>query len=458
MEKTKIKCSLPVHKGLDAITYCQECKIFMCKKCHNKHSGLCLKHHYIKLDNDDINDFFTGFCKEENHLEKLEFFCLTHNKLCCSSCITKLKREGKGQHTDCDICVIEEIKEDKMKNLEENIKYLDDLSKTLMESISNLKKIFEKINVDKEELKIQIQRIFTKLRNSINEREDKILLEVDKQFDDLFFNEEFIRESEKLPNKVKLSLDKGKKINNEWNDENKLNILINECLNIENNLKDIKLINEKLENYNSQNINVRFNPKENDDEDNEEMNNILENINSFGKITNFEFKYVLKKCPLEINESKKFIISGENENVFTKIGEDEQWTGTICKNELGKNEQHSWKIQILNSQNNEIMVGVAPIDFDINSSDYTKCGWYYHIGHSSLYSGPPYNYNNKEIDFYMNNNLITVVLNLNERTLGFINDYSYENIPIYSDIPIDKPLVPVILLYNKEDSIKILEN
>ena len=41
------------------------------------------------------------------------------------------------------------------------------------------------------------------------------------------------------------------------------------------------------------------------------------------------------------------------------------------------------------------MVGVAPIDFDINSSSYDTCGFYCFCWDSSLFSGPPYNYSYK---------------------------------------------------------------
>ena len=48
--------------------------------------------------------------------------------------------------------------------------------------------------------------------------------------------------------------------------------------------------------------------------------------------------------------------------------------GTICEKELDKSiDEHKWKIKILKAINNDINVGVAPIDFDINSSKYT-CG------------------------------------------------------------------------------------
>ena len=109
MELSKVKCSLPDHKDFVAINYCQECKIYMCKKCQNIHSGLCPKHHNYKLIN-GVGDIFTGFCQEEGHFDILEFYCKTHSKLFCSGCISKIKRKGKGEHTDCDICIIEDIK------------------------------------------------------------------------------------------------------------------------------------------------------------------------------------------------------------------------------------------------------------------------------------------------------------------------------------------------------------
>ena len=61
-----------------------------------------------------------------------------------------------------------------------------------------MKNIFEKIKEDKEKLKIDIQNTFTRIRNIINEREDQLLFDVDKQFDNLYFKEELIKQSEKL--------------------------------------------------------------------------------------------------------------------------------------------------------------------------------------------------------------------------------------------------------------------
>ena len=112
----------------------------------------------------------------------------------------------------------------KKNKLKENIKYLEDCSIQIENSINELKKIFEKINETKEELKIKITKIFTQIRNVINEREDKILLEIDEQFDKLYYKEEIIHRSENLPHNIKKIIEKGKLIEKDWNN-NKINFL-----------------------------------------------------------------------------------------------------------------------------------------------------------------------------------------------------------------------------------------
>ena len=101
------------------------------------------------------------------------------------------------------------------------------------------------------------------------------------------------------------------------------------------------------------------------------------------------------------HENRKYEISGEKDNILTKSGTNGQWMGTICENELQKGEEHKWKIKILNTTKlKRIMVGVAPIDFDINASSYDNCGWYLNLYSGSstpiLNSGSPHNYNAKK--------------------------------------------------------------
>ena len=95
MENEKKKCTSPDHEKIDAFVYCQECRIYMCNKCENYHSLLFKNHHIFNINN-DIKEIFTGFCKENGHLERLKYFCKDHNILCCSSCLCRIKNNGIG--------------------------------------------------------------------------------------------------------------------------------------------------------------------------------------------------------------------------------------------------------------------------------------------------------------------------------------------------------------------------
>ena len=75
MEKKSQNCYHQDHSNIEVVNYYIECKIYMCNKCENFHSKLCKLHHKYTLDkNKKISEIFTGYCKEENHLDKLEFF------------------------------------------------------------------------------------------------------------------------------------------------------------------------------------------------------------------------------------------------------------------------------------------------------------------------------------------------------------------------------------------------
>ena len=353
-----MKCSFNDHKNIDAIKLCSDCKIYMCNKCEKLHSGLFLNHHLFNVDQ-DINDIFSGFCKEENHFDKLDYFCKSHNILCCSSCIVKVKKKGKGQHADCNVCIIEDIKNEKKESLQNNLKELEKISDTLQTSIKELKETFEKMNKDKEELKTKIQKIFTDIRNNLNNREDELLSKVDEEFENLIFNEKKIKEFEKLPKKVEKALEKGKSIDNDWKDDNQLSSVINDCLNIENNLKDIKLINSIDSKYTS--FDIKLNLEEN------YIKEFINTIKNFGNIYIYD-SFLHNKIIL--NNSEDYKLSGENNDIITKVGND-SYKGTLILNELAKNKINTWKIKLLKSQDNfHFIIGVAASDFEISS--YTK--------------------------------------------------------------------------------------
>ena len=127
----------------------------------------------------------------------------------------------------------------------------------------------------------------------MNEREDKLLLEIEEYYNKTYFKEDIIKKSEKLPNKIKKSIEKGKIIDKEWNGNN-LSSLINDCINIENNINEINILNDNINKCDSnEDIKIVYNITE------EEINSMLDNINNFGNIIT-EYNYDNYKIELKI--------------------------------------------------------------------------------------------------------------------------------------------------------------
>ena len=358
------KCTSQDHGNIEAVCYCQECKIYICNKCQILHSKLCLHHHSYKIEN-NASEIFTGFCKEKNHYDLLDFYCKDHNQLCCASCLCKIKEKGKGQHKDCNVCVIEDIIDEKKNKLNENINMLEDISNIFNKSIGELKIIFEKIHESKDNLKLKIQKIFTEIRNTINNREDELLLEIDNKLDDLFFDKEIIKNSEKLPNKIKLSLEKGKKLVKEWNNGNNIILLINNCINIENNIKEINLINESIKKCNnSNNVKIVFLP-----EGNKEINRLLDTIKNFGEISfNNQLFYdslIISNNKIYLDNIINWISPKKMKNTVllfrkTKDGDSYETFHKLCDNKGDT-------VVLIKSTEGFTIGGYTPLDWDVAS-------------------------------------------------------------------------------------------
>ena len=356
MNSSHNKCSSKKHEKVNATNYCQECRLYMCEKC-NEHHKEFYTHQILEIK--DFEESFTGICKEENHNNTLDYYCKTHNQLCCDSCIIKFQKNGKGLHSKCEIYPIEEVKDQMKDNLNQNIKLLEELSISLDKSIKELKDIFEKINENKETIKIKIQKIFTKLRNELNNREDELINKVDKKFEEIFFEEELIKKCEKLPKKVENSLSKAKLVNDKDKENNHLNEFIYNCINLETYINDIKNLNENLIKSKSIKPNVNLFLNE------EDINYFTNKVKSIGYIyyKNFEF---------ENNDNKNYKISGENQNIFT-CSSAQNWICIQSKNSFEKEKKYIWKIKLLKSKNKNIFVGISShlsnnikFDFDLS--------------------------------------------------------------------------------------------
>lgn len=306
MNTINIKCSGQNHDTQKVFKFCYECNIFMCNQCFNYHSKLFNKHHLLDI-NENMDSIFTGFCKEESHSNKLEYFCKTHNQLCCLSCLGKDTNKENTKHQNCETFRIEEIKEEKRSNLEKNIKLLEVLSNNIKESGNKLKNCYEIIDEFKEELKSKIMKMITNIRNKLNEREDELLSQLESTFLNLYPPEKIMKDYEKLPKKINDILEKRKEMDEKFNNSILLSSYINDCINIENDLGKINEINDSIKKYDiNSNNKVYFFPEEN------EIDKIYKNIKSFGKI----YQKEIDKESFFITESEK-----ENNELVIKIKE-----------------------------------------------------------------------------------------------------------------------------------------
>jgi len=286
----------------------------MCNKCTNYHKGFLENHLLYNIDK-DFEDIFTGFCKEENHINKLEYFCKTHNKLCCAKCITKIKDENNGQHKDCDISSLKETKIEKEKKFKENYDNIAEIEKSL-DDITNQIKIFQERNIkDKKDLITEIKKEFEILKNALNEREDHLLSDADELFKKSSFEEEIIKKKEKLSSNIRKSIES---INDIQNKEMELNSEINYYIEFENNLNKIDELNESINKYNSNQAKIIF------EYNNEEILNLIKNFGNLKKenkndieqnIIINEFNFNANPLNNLIEEEKDFDIKFEKEKI-----------------------------------------------------------------------------------------------------------------------------------------------
>ena len=193
-------------------------------------------------------------------------------------------------------------------------------------------------------------------------------MDLEEMYNNLYFKEDIVKESEKLPNKVKISLQKGKTIDKEWEEEYKLNNTINDCINIENNIKDINIINENInKSKESFNLKVEFIP-----EIQINKNNIFEEIKNFGKIYYTNIKYInflensliIKKNYSYIENIKNWINS--KNSIKAKLlyrksidGDSYETFHKLCDNK-------GPTLILIKSNENFIIGGYTPLNWDMN--------------------------------------------------------------------------------------------
>ena len=157
----------------------------------------------------------------------------------------------------------------------------------MVKSIEKIKILYDKLDETKEKLQIQIQTFFTKIRNALNEREDKLLLELDNKFNEIYLKEDLPKKSKNLLNEINLLFEKGKLIKSNWENE-KLNLIINDCIHFEEKLLNIYSVNETIKKYDKlKNFQIKFIQEEKNN-----INEILDMIKNFGKFNEINFFFI----------------------------------------------------------------------------------------------------------------------------------------------------------------------
>ena len=317
-------------------------------------------------------------------------------------------------------------------------------------------KILERINENKEKIKLKISKIFTQIRNVINQREDELLLEIDNKFNNLNLDDEFINKNKSLPNKIKKSLEKGKLTNKELNNNKiKFNSIMSDCLDIENNIKNINKIKETIKAFLSKNDIIEFFP------DNEkEINEFLDEIKKFGQIKNNIFEDYENKLKFKFKVGKNHIISN-NGLMATKIRGGNNWNCTIIGDkEIPKNKISEWKIKITNFQIKKnswnVLIGIGPNKPDNVSVYHINC-WSFICGANclSLRSEFQTKYNNHGSKCLKAGDIIKVIVDRKLGNLSFeINDENYGI--ACSNIPKDDVLYPIVMINDQEQTVEIV--
>ena len=110
-----------------------------------------------------------------------------------------------------------------------------------------------------------------------------------------------------------------------------------------------------------------------------------------------------------------------------------------------------------------INIGVAPSDIDQSEKEsYVKCGWYLWCYESTLWSGSPHSHWRKEYgprkekeEYVYEGDSVGVVMDTTKGELSFAVGGLSLGVA-YKGIPLDKPLVPCVILDCPGDSVELI--
>ena len=172
------------------------------------------------------------------------------------------------------------------------------------------------------------------------------------------------------------------------------------------------------------------------------------------------------ECPEYVEEEREYTLDEHSNRIASKADYVYHPSTVIGDRPLPLNSVVSWRIRVMKSTEcfYKINVGVAPSDIDQNDCghNHRKCGWYYDCSGSALWSGPPHRYLYKPYgpkrvsrDRIAAGTVVSVVMDTTNGDLSFALDGVNLGVA-YRGIPLDKPLVPCVVLFAAPNSVELI--
>lgn len=377
------------------------------------------------------------------------YLCRKHQRLCCDNC-----KSG-----DCEPVPFEKLDLNTIRN-----EILPKAVKTLGTKLSakDLKGSVEargaELSAKKEEAKKELHARFEEIRDALNKREAALVAELDQICEEDCYRD-IARELSEL-DKARTVLELGKKTEKEWDDARPKD-MVAACCDVRREANRVERLMYSAERAAKETIGVKFccDPT------------FTEDVETFGEVS------LLRTLPDEVasygwkepfgapsESERKYLVAKENPRRVTRVNGDE-WCIVIGSAILPLGRTLTWKIRVVRSANDDgdcICMGITPFDEDERNCSFEKVGWYYNCYNGKLWSGPPHSYCWKEYGpkFEEGTNIKTgdevgVIMDTKTGNLSFV--VHGKNIGVaFEGIPLDRPLVPAVLLAWEGDSVELI--
>ncbi|KAL3884089.1 hypothetical protein ACJMK2_030311 [Sinanodonta woodiana] len=192
-----------------AVQFCVECKEAFCETCLKFHRKLnATKDHKTININEISNNLETrlkngnGFGCPKHAIKEIEFFCKSHDMVCCATCLFNDHRECKLVHdlTNNTESLLRDV------NTQEILRKLKAIEDSLKEFMAQKKADISDLSVKVNELEDQIQQIRRNINEKLDEMEKAVKMEGNRLYKEgMIQHQDDIQQCQSLMNAVRNS-------------------------------------------------------------------------------------------------------------------------------------------------------------------------------------------------------------------------------------------------------------